>query len=472
MELLFESRSNLRDFNGIIHTVQWKPEIHPEPLIRPDTFVDGCRVIGYGTVLKEAGRLRMWYQATPKDYVAGDIAGVGYAESDDGYHWHKRPLGIVAHGPGDNHLCDLALHSPSVFVDPDAPATHRYRATGCGRDGFLARPGLRAGYYTAHSADGLRWDLDSDTPQWEGTDVLTSIWHPGRHCGVVALKQMPWVGRMYRRCIHTAEYRDGEFGPHVSALYPDEYDDIAAGQRGYATGDYYGMSMMPTGQSTVGFIWNFWHDSLGHQESWWLTGNKGSSSITLAWQDRPGGRWLHVPGRPDFISHRDLPWMNEGWVNALSAPVEMGDEHWLYFGGRNYEHLALRGRDGKPREKWVEWIKEHGITGIGVARWPKYRLIGLEAPSEATLDIELENLTQPFELRINYKARGNGRVRASIANDPRHAAEDFLDLCGDALAAPLTWKTGSSIAPPPGGKLRVTIHLEMAAIYAYETIPL
>nr|AUN36318.1 hypothetical protein [uncultured bacterium] len=471
MELIFESRSNLSEFRGTLHFVQWKPHIHPEPVLSPDTFVDGGGISSYGTVLKDEGKLKLWYQCYPEDYPgSGDIAAVAYAESSDGYHWEKRPLGIVPHGPNDNHLCDLGLHSPSVFIDPEAPPSHRYRATGCGRPGFLARPGLRYGYYAAHSADGLRWELDSPSPQWEGGDVINSIYHPGRRSGIVALKKEPWVNRLLRRCIHTATYRDGEYSDHVSAIYPDEFDDVAAVQRGHFSKDYNHMAMLPAGKSgVVGFICNLCHD-LPYTPDIPL-GNRGNSNITLAYQEREGDRWLHVPGRPTFIDHRDLSWSTEGWFDTTSTPVEVGDEHRLYFVARNHEHfqfLSLENETvGQPQPYWSDWLKRNIVSGMTFASWPKFRLFGFEAPFGATFDIDLGPITRPYEVRLNYRARQGGRVYASISGQRKPCR----DLIGDEIAAKLVWENGSTVLEPCGCPQRLTINLEMAAVYAYEVVP-
>lgn len=471
MELIFESRRNLSNVQGNVHFVQWQPEIHQEAVLRPDTFADGGGIFPYGTVLNEGGTLKMWYQCAPQDWPGGvDIAAVGYAESDDGYHWRKPPLGIVEHGPGDNHLCNLGLHSPSIFCDPAGPPSHRYRATGCGRPGFLARPGLRKGYYTAHSADGLHWQLDSPEPQWEGYDVITSIYHPGRHSGIIASKTVSWVNRMRRRCIQTATFKDGHYSERVSALYPDEYTDIAAAQRGHGTGDYYGMAMLPAGQSTVGFVWNFWHD-LPYQEAS-TYGVHGHSDISLVFQEREGDRWLHVPGRPNFISHRDVNWIEKGWIYSSSTPVEIGGEHRLYFAGYNLEHFRLRNTNGTSIERWEKWIGEHAESGITFARWPKFRLFGFETSRDASFDLQLSGLLGPFELLINYKARRGGRVYASLSGNEAYNAAKSDDLYGDATAAPLTWNGNSTIIPPPSGEMQLTISLEMSAVYAYEVRPL
>ena len=87
MELLFESRTNLSDFRGHLNFVQHQPKVHPEPVVKPDTFADGKGLSIYGSVQRDAGRLRMWYLAMPEDWdYKADMSSTAYAESDDGIH--------------------------------------------------------------------------------------------------------------------------------------------------------------------------------------------------------------------------------------------------------------------------------------------------------------------------------------------------------------------------------------------------
>jgi len=46
---------------GKISFFQRRPTIHPEPVLVPDSFVDGGGASIYGTVLHDGGRYRMWY---------------------------------------------------------------------------------------------------------------------------------------------------------------------------------------------------------------------------------------------------------------------------------------------------------------------------------------------------------------------------------------------------------------------------
>jgi hypothetical protein len=123
MELFFESRPEIaEDTTGKVQFFKRKPQIHPEPVLEPDSFVDEAGVSLYGTVLNDGGRLRMWYQAWPRNWRGGNADYVGYAESDDVIEWEKPKLGLVDFGGADNNLVDLNGHRrPSSSIRPRRP---------------------------------------------------------------------------------------------------------------------------------------------------------------------------------------------------------------------------------------------------------------------------------------------------------------------------------------------------------------
>jgi hypothetical protein len=472
MELLFEGRTNLGGMSGSLRFIQHQPEIHPEPVLRPDATGDGKRVSLYGSVLRDGGKLRMWYYAVPRGQGERvDAAFVAHAESEDGLTWTKPALGLVEPDLGPNNLTNLGLHSATVFMDPDSPATHRFRATGCGKKGYAgSHPNISlTGYYTAHSADGLRWDMDMPEPRWASSDVITSIYHPGRRSGVVALKYTPRWMRMARRSIHTAEFRNGAYTDTVTALYPDEFDDLCAQNRGFHSCDYYGMGMMPAGQAVVGFLWKYWHE-LPYTRGF---GNGaqalyGRSDVALVYQPEPGGRWFHVPGRPLFLDRTALPW-TAGWINTASNVIEVGDEQRLYFSGCTFPHGYGLDESWKPIPS-ADLAQEQ--TGIFFARWPKWRLFGFEALPEGTLKIQLGKIEKPSEVYLNYEViRPHGFVRAGFVGDgfEERRPEDSAALTGSSTGARLAWKTGTVIPASPNARL--SLQLQAARVYAYEVRP-
>jgi len=460
MELLFESRPEITRRTGDIKFFQRKPTIHPESVLEPDSFVDGAGAMCYGTVLRDNGIFRMWYQAWPRDWKKGSYSSlIGYAESDDGLAWRKPKLGLVDYkGKGkDNNLIDIFGHSFTVFIDPDASADSRYRATM-----FLNGKGGQ-GYYTAHSADGLKWEYDQSVPQWKSSDVINSIYHPGQRRVIVAQKIRPYpsINGIIRRSIATAEFRDGRWSEAHAALLPDKRADADAVSRGYRCGDYYGMGMMPAGSGTVGFLWQFRRQSE----------MKGVNDVTLVYQAGRGESWEHLPGRPDFISHAD-PSFGTGTIYTASSPVMVGDEQWLYFTAYTRIHGWYLDRNNQADDQRMQTVIDEGISRIGVARWPKWRLFGFRSDPEGSLTLKLDGIKEPCRLLLNYECEQGGSVRLSLEGVVGRTAKNSIPLTGSSFAAVATWSDGDVLAPRPDGQaVEVTLHLDRASVYAYRILP-
>jgi hypothetical protein len=474
MELLFESRLEIRRVEGKLYFVQVQPTIHPTPVLEadPNSPVDAGGVSCFGTVLREGGRYRMWYQAWPRQWDGHNSPLVGYAESEDGIAWRRPRLGLVEYGDQANNLCNLNMHSPAVFIDPTAPSHARYRATGGADPGTRPAGQLvhQHGYYTAHSADGLHWILDAPTPRWHSRDVITSVYHPQQQRGIIALKYTPRYGHIPRRSIWTAELRAGVYSEATAALLPDEFDDICAVSRGFVSGDYYGMGMMPAGSGTVGFLWQFRHTlprTRGAQ-----TGVFGTMDVSLAYQQNPSDRWLHSFGRKDFLSHTALPW-SRGGIYTASGVVAHGDEQRLYFCGSLESHGWYLDDQWQINERWVNLtILEHGgMDRIGFAYWPQDRLFGFRSDPEGSLELDLGEPDGPCELWLNYKTLRDGAIHVELPGREKHTLADAVALTGDQTASVAAWQAGTQIMPAPGQPLVVRLHLARADVYAYELRP-
>ncbi len=475
MELLFESRLNLKNATGKLNFFQHKPDLHPDPVLQNDTPTDRAGASIYGSVLHDGGQYRMWYQAWPEDWGGKDTAFVGYAESDDGISWRKPALNLVDQNGTKNNLCNLGFHAPSVFIDPNAPDTHRYRATGCSAARYQGghADATDPGYYTAYSADGLHWELDSPTPTWLRTDVITSVYHPGRQQAQVALKYGPRLAGFRRRSIWTAARKNGVWTEPCAALIPDDFDDVCALTRGFASGDYYGMGMQPAGQATVGFLWQFRHSlprTAGHG-----AGVFGATDISLVYQANEGDCWVHMPGRPDFLTHNTRPWARGGFYSASNV-VEAGDEHRLYLTGANRTHAWYLDADWKLLESRKQQLIHEGLARIGMARWPKWRLFGFRADPEGSIDINLGPISQPCRLALNFETEPGGSLRVQLLSgnsDPleSYTLEDAIPLSGNHIGESARWKNNDIIHPTQGKPVIARLSLDCASIYAYELRP-
>jgi len=474
MELLFESRPERcgphgGNIEGKVYSVQSRPTIHPEPVLLGDTDIDGAGVAIYGSVIHEAGRFRMWYQAIPRNWDGDDVGQVCYAESDDGVHWDKPDLNLTPGTSKPNNLLKLPCHCPSICIDPDAPPSHRYRATGYGHYVAAGTKAPSNGYHTAHSADGLTWQFDGHKPKWPGSDVITSTYHRRRRCMLVAMKQHHRVGGIPRRAIWMAQGNDDKWSPAHIALVPDEFDDVCAMREGFVSGDYYGMAMMPVGNGVVGFLWQFRHN-LPHSTTS-HGGLFGLMDVTLVYQNAPHDRWLHAAGRRPFLHYDDVPWLCRGICTA-SYPIEVGNEQWLYFTSVPRSHGWYLDAAWQLQEDCRRQMVAEGITVIGLARWPKDRLFGFRSDPKGSLRIDVGEVTEPCQLILNYKTHATGSIRVEIPEQDGYALDDAVPLTGDSLARAVAWKTKTTIGPLSADKAKVTLHMDRAEVYAYELTPM
>ena len=124
--------------------------------------------LGWGTMLLENGKYRLWYEAWGRDYgveYGADFDGrLCYAESNDGVHWTKPNLGLISYrGSKDNNIVidgalmrQMGFHGHSIFIDPTGSKEERYRCVFYGK--LKSGPDRSIGIIAfAYSQDGLHW---------------------------------------------------------------------------------------------------------------------------------------------------------------------------------------------------------------------------------------------------------------------------------------------------------------------------
>lgn len=475
MELLFESRVEIWKVDGNLYFFQRKPQLS-EPVLTGTTDVDraGAQVC---SIIHDGGCYRMWYAPVPgawDHYLDPEL--VAYAESDDGITWRKPDLNLLEfRGTRKNNLCNMAMTSPSVFIDPDSPPSHRYRGTGVidSRTRWHHPDATDAprqgGYYTAYSADGIDWKLDSPSPRWPYADNISSFYHPGRRQGMVFMKKQPHVGGFTRRAWWTATLKNGEWSDSKQALVPDDFDDVRARSHGLISADYYNVAQQAAGQATVGFVTVFRHQHplAPFPLQGGLVGMLGMQDVMLVYQSEEGAAWLHTPGRPDFVAHGQVPWARGGFYVGMNA-IECGDEHRLYLTAAQNNHYNFGQLDVLPAFQ------------ICYASWPKWRLWGFRADPQGVLELDLGPVTSPSELLLNYETHHGGSVRVEMFSlrplyDLTEIAgcgnDDAVPLTGDNLGEVVRWKSGTVIRPVENRRLVARLTIDRASVYAWELRP-
>ena len=126
-------------------------EISPEPIIpvgKPGSW-DAVQTSN-PSVLFENGRFRMWYQGVDER----NCYRIGYAESDNGWTWQKKP-DVMFQRPGLDTIENVprreGYHQPLVLHDHDRYLM--YFSDHCGEPGHIR---------IAESKDGCTWDVLPD----------------------------------------------------------------------------------------------------------------------------------------------------------------------------------------------------------------------------------------------------------------------------------------------------------------------
>lgn len=474
MQILCESHPRVGRVTDGFSRVVSSPQVHPEPVVRGETPVDMYGASIYGSVIKDGGIFRMWYQAWPDDWDQNDTNQVACVESDDGINWRRPNYRVIEYrGDKDNHLTDLPFHCPSVFIDPHAAADSRYRAFGfinvaTMQERYRIHRAGHSGYYTAHSGDGLHWTLDSSEPVWPYGDVITSVWDPYTDSARVFLKKPAFIGGVGRRSVYEASWKDGFASPEAAALLPDEYDDICAHTRGFQSADYYGMGVMPTPGPTIGFLWNFRHMSP-------LVGgyaNMGRVDLSLVYQSEKGAKWRHVYGRPDWLCAENAPEWSRGALYTSSSPIDVGSETWLYFTGTRDRH-GWTGVDRGYME-YLDTLKgKGGFAQIGILKWQKDRLLGYSTSLRDRIELNTGCPGFKGELLVNVKTRQHGKVCARVANGAGETLDGFGfsdcdSFAGDYSERVISWNGKTELPYLPDDYMLLEVEIEDGAIYGFD----
>jgi hypothetical protein len=195
-----------------------KPDVRPEPVLTPSPkgsgSPDDVAAHFYGTVLHDAGKFRMWYYAchqgvnpdwparmkqqlarmnTGLSGLSDDTIQMGpvcYAESDDGIHWSKPPLGqVLFKGNRENNAIDL----PHTLVcgvavirddaDPDPARRYKmvYEFLPEQTEPPIPEYGSVSTIACAVSPDGLRWTVTAIPFPNQFVEPCSFIRHRGQY---------------------------------------------------------------------------------------------------------------------------------------------------------------------------------------------------------------------------------------------------------------------------------------------------
>jgi len=411
------------------------------------------------TVIHDGGRYRAW---------AADCC----YESSDGMDWLRPDIGIVEKdGSRANNLIDLNTTGGTVFRDPSAPDSERYKWVGLNSvsreeyDAFRKRRpdawepradrtdvGQVFALRGAVSPDGFHWTMPPDPLAVEHSDTHVTAYYDEHLRKYVIYTRNYMIGptagsfhderfRVWwdqgRRSIgrtESANFREFPLSEVILAPTPDmEPSDLL----------YTNCRTTIPGATDLHLMFPaIWHAAVDD-----------TTSIALA-SSHDGRVWQWVPG-PRVLKTGTLGEWDGGCVFTAPNLIELPNGDFaLPYTGYLFPHKYPRGQ-----------LKYAG----GYAIWPKGRLIALEAQDRGEFATAI---LMPPGNRMTINAVAHGSIRIEVADYDGNAStgrsfDDSIPIGGDAFRTTVAWKSGNDLGH--GGKpFMLKFRMEKASIFGID----
>lgn len=413
----------------------------------------------YSSVLKEEGKVRIWYDmfVGKGERGTGDFRWVAYAESEDGIHFTKPTLTLheMRGSTENNVVIPGRIGGSAVWIDPQEIGGFRYKTQA------KAYP---SGQLHLHgSNDGLNWEL-LGTPKIGEKDTQTVVFWDER-IGRYVMFTRDWIEGPPRYREHRRLESDDllKWDNESTVLAADEVDLAThVGDSGRPAVDYYGATVFKypyADNAYFMFAQTYWH---------WLyrpdTRGLGPDTFDVRLAvSRDGKEFERVGQRKAFLRLGQEGTFSSRSVWAMPQPIRMGDELWIYYVGLNKDHSGdqIDGATGQIR------------SGISRAIM---RLDGFVSADAAYLGGELTTPVVRFtgsRLELNVDAGGGGAVRVELLDDKYRpiagfSADDADPLCANSVRMPVTWKGSGDVSALSGQPVRLRFIMNDCKLYAFQ----
>ena len=430
--------------------------------------------IFWPTLIHDGGKYRLWYEVVPGDHWTGtatvpiDFKLLCYAESDDLVHWRKPALGIAEyHGRDDTNIVfgrslststgagdksgGLFSRSAAIFIDPSAESDERYKMT---YQGYISaekldeyrRSGARGidpmaeklqnAMYAAVSPDGLHWRTLPEPIVVANSDTQNTAYYDPMLRKYVGYFRMWFYGR---RVIGRAETDDFTRWPLPEPV-------LWAGPEELPSTDIYHNSktVYPgTGTHHLMFPTMYYRDV-------------DSAGIRMA-SSVEGKMWFWLPGDPVIGPGPRDSW-DGGCIFAGHGMVSMPD-------GRVAQVCA-------GYEVPHKYPRSMLLGKIGLAWWPKGRLVAIETAGEGQFTTA-ELIFSGRRLLLNVETAHAGEVRVEVARRggealPGRSFSDADPISGNELGAQVAWGGEADLRDYAGQPVVLRLRLRAAKVFGFE----
>ncbi len=418
----------------------------------------GAGVAVYDTVLKDNGRVRLWYDVYERETKARRVA---YAESTDGLHFTKPTFSLhdVDGSRANNVVLPGIIGGCAVWIDPKAPPEQRYKTQ--------AKVYPSGQFHIHASPDGYRWTLLAK-PKIGHKDTQSIIfWDPA--IDRYLLYTRLWARHQDRqanyRMVRRLESDDLRQWDNECVVMRADKLDLATHETSTAQPpvDYYGATVFKYPDADGVYIMlaqAFWHwrdrapiPRLG----------PNAFDVRLA-VSRDGKRFARVGERRPFLRLGPSGTFCSRMVWALPNPVRMGDELWIYYAGSNVDHADHRDPAAPKR-----------MSGIGRAVMRLDGFVSADAGYEGG-----EIVTPPIRfagtsLQLNVDTSAGGCVRVELLDAsarviPGFTRKDATPLCGNSVRMPVSWGKTHDVGAYAGKPVRLRFVMRDCKLYAFQFV--
>lgn len=447
----------------------------------PDT-----RIGSYSSVLKEDGKVRMWWYYNVGSPEQMQYRRVCYGESEDGIHFVKPKLGLVEMGgtKANNAVIGDPIQGACVFIDPVAPPERRYKT----QAKWGPFPGTDTTLYFYASPDGIHWEK-THAIQVGACDTQNVVFWDEAY-GKYVMYTREWVrfgdpdarGKVVdprnHRGVRRLESTDLVTWNNESMVW--EADEVDLATHTTSTGmppvDYYGACVYKYPEAGDFYIFlaqPFWHwKDRPEEEKWGYSPdpkNLDKRAVRLApstmdvrlGYSRDGKVFERAVDRGPFLGTGPEGRFDSRMVWAMPNPIEMGDEIWIYYVGTNRDH-----------DRFIDPAAPGLLSGIGRATM---RLDGFVSADADYTGGWLVTRPLTFEgegLELNMDASAGGFVRVEMLDAEEKPVEGFTmdeseTLLGNSVRMPAGWSSENDLGTLTGTPVRLKFQMRDAKLYSF-----
>ncbi len=443
-----------------------KPYRDGQTLIKPDRPWEmgpkgiEQRIGLYSCVLKEDGRIRVWYDME-RGVMSPEIR-VGYAESKDGINFTKPELGLhEVDGSTANNVVISGERTAgaAVWIDPHAAPEHRYKTQTKVYPSELLR---------MHSSpDGIHWN--SFALLRAGHIDTQSIIFWDASVGRYLMFTRRWLQNEQATRYRTVRRLESDdlmkWENETIVMQPDKRD-FAIHERSQprTSVDFYGGGVFRYEEADRAYF-------MFAQSTWawmdWDEAGLGPATIDVQLAaSRDSEDFERLGERRPFIGLGPEGRFDSRFIWAMPNPVRMGDELWIYYVASN--------RDHSPSNK-IDTSAKKEMSGIGRA------ILRLDGFTSIDAGYDGGQFTTPplqFDgnrLQLNVDAAGGGAVKVELLDESGKPIEGFtkddaIPIARNSVRMPVTWKKSPDLELLAGKPIRMRFYLTNASLYAFQFI--